>query len=68
MAEHEIDCVVWRLRGHQIDVNYVEDEPDHLFGPEAIVTAFARDEGLDLVATSDCTRKWVRDPYTWHVA
>jgi hypothetical protein len=32
------------------------------------VTAFAKDEGLNLVATPDCTRQWVRDPYTWHAA
>ena len=68
MDAHEIACVVWRYQGHQIDVNYLNDEPDHLFGPEVIVTAFAKDEGLNLVATPDCTRQWVRDPYTWPVA
>jgi len=65
---HEIDCVVWRQRGHEIDVNYLNDEPDHLFGSEVVVTAFAEDEGLNLVETPDCTRKWVRVPHTWLVA
>ena len=67
-ATHEIDYVVWRYEGHQIDVNYLNDEPDHLFGSEVVVTAFAKDEGLNLVATPDCTRQWVRDPYIWHAA
>jgi hypothetical protein len=49
-------------------VNYLNDEPDHLFGSEGVVTAFAEDEGLNLVVTPDCTRKWVRDPHTWLVA
>ena len=67
-ATHEIDYVVWRYQGHQIDVYYLNDEPDHLFGSEVVVTAFAKDEGLNLVATPDGTRQWVRDPYTWHAA
>ena len=46
-ATHEIDCVAWRYQGHQIDVNYLNDEPDHLFGPEVIVTAFVKDEGRE---------------------
>lgn len=56
----EIASVVWYERGHCIEVNYVDSEPDFLEGDERVVREMADDEGLLLVPTSNGVRRWVR--------
>jgi len=66
--EREIASVVWHQRGHDIEVIYVEGDVEHLVGSEAITTVLAADAGLSITPTTDSTVRWVRDPYSWHVA
>jgi hypothetical protein len=52
--------VVWYEKGHRIEVNYLDTEPDVLEGEERVVRDMAEDEGMWLVPGSDGIRRWVR--------
>lgn len=60
MLKSEIVSVVWHERGHRIEVNYVEGDPDYMEGDELVISQMAENEGLSLVPTSSDVRRWVR--------
>jgi hypothetical protein len=60
MLRGEIASVVWRQRGHRIEVTYEEGDPDYLEGDELVISQMADNEGLWSVPTSDGSRRWVR--------
>jgi hypothetical protein len=60
MIEREIAGVVWHLRGHRIEVIYVEGTADHLVGTEAIAALLADDAGLALIDSPLASLRWAR--------
>jgi hypothetical protein len=62
MADREIVSLVWHRRGLQIEVGYVEGEPEHWIGSGVVAAVLAGDAGLSLIPTSDDAVRWVRDP------
>jgi hypothetical protein len=64
MAERGIVSIVWHQKGDQVDLHYLEGEPDRLVGAETVVAALAASVGLTIVPSPPGTIHWVRDPET----
>jgi hypothetical protein len=62
MAERDIDSIVWHQEGDQVDLHYLEGEPDRLVGAETVVAELADSVGLTIVPSPPGTIRWVRDP------
>ena len=62
MAERDIASIVWHKKGDQVDLHYVEGEPDRLVGAESVVAELADGVGLTLVPSPPGTIRWVRIP------
>jgi hypothetical protein len=62
MAERDIASIVWHQEGDQVDLHYLEGEPDRLVGAETVVAELAASVGLTLVPSPPGTIRWVRDP------
>jgi hypothetical protein len=62
MADREIVSLVWHRSGLQIEVGYVEGEPEHWIGSGVVAAVLAGDAGLSLIPTSDDAVRWVRGP------
>ena len=60
MPEREIASIVWHERGEQVDLIYVEGEPDRLVGSRAVVTELALSVGLTTVPAPAGMIRWVR--------
>ena len=64
MAEREIASIVWHKKGYEVDLHYLEGEPDRLVGAETVVAELADSVGLTIVPSPPGTIRWVRDPET----
>jgi hypothetical protein len=62
MAERDIVSIVWHQKGDQVDLHYLEGEPDRLVGAVAVVADLAASVGLTIVPSPPGTKQWVRDP------
>jgi len=62
MADREIVSLVWHRRGLQIEVGYVEGDPEHWIGSGVVAAVLAGEAGLRLTPSLDETVRWVRDP------
>jgi hypothetical protein len=62
MSDREIVSLVWHRRGLQIEVGYVEGDPEHWIGSDVVAAVLADDAGLRLMPSLDETVRWVRDP------
>ena len=67
MREREIASIVWHQVGHNIEVIYVEGEPDHITGAQIVAEQLAESVGLAMVSAPPGIVRWVRNPETWHV-
>ena len=61
MAEREIVSIVWYQEGDQVDVHYLEGEPDRLVGSETVVAQLADSVRLTIVPSPPGTIRWARD-------
>ncbi len=52
MLKRDITTVVWHQKGHHIEMNYVEGDPDYFQGVELVISEMAENEGLWSVPTS----------------
>jgi hypothetical protein len=64
MAEREIVSIIWHESSDQVDLIYVDGQPDRLIGARAVVTELAESVGLVNVPAPPGTLQWVRDPQT----
>jgi hypothetical protein len=62
MTEREIASIVWHQVGDQVDLIYVEGEPDRLVGAQSVAAELAQSVGLTISSTPPGTIRWVRDP------
>jgi len=63
-VDREIVCVIWNEHDHDIEVIYIDAQPDHLFGSLDVATLLARDAGLESAQAPVGTRRWLRDPHS----
>ncbi len=61
MAERDIVSIVWHRKGDQVDLHYLEGEPDRLIGAETVVAELADSVGLTIVPSPSGTIRWVRE-------
>jgi hypothetical protein len=64
VAEREIVSIIWHESSDQVDLIYVDGQPDRLIGARSVVTELAESVGLVNVAAPPGTLQWVRDPQT----
>ena len=62
MPEREIAGIVWHERGEQVDLIYVDGEPDRLVGSRTVVTELALSVGLTTVPAPPGMIRWVKSP------
>ncbi len=61
MAEREIASIVWHEANDQVDLIYLEGQPDRLIGARHVVAELAESVGLVSVPAPPGTARWERD-------